>query len=81
MAGRNRGCVRAGNKVDTYRMSEILVNELRNGTLGRITLETPEMMVAEEAVVAEQRIAAEAKKEAKLEEKRMRKKRARKNRK
>jgi len=31
--------------------------------------------------VAEQRIAAEAKKEAKLEEKRMRKKRARKNRK
>ncbi len=81
VAGRNRGCVRAGNKVDTYRMSEILVNELRNGTLGRITLETPEMMVAEEAVIAEQRIAAEAKKEAKLEEKRMRKKRARKNRK
>lgn len=81
VAGRNRGCVRAGNQVDTYRMSEILINELRSGTLGRITLETPEMMAAEEKVVAEQRLAAEAKKEAKLEEKRMRKKRARKNRK
>ena len=81
VAGRNRGLLKKGGIVDTYRMSEILINELRSGTLGRITLETPEMMAAEEKVVAEQRIAAEAKKEAKLEEKKMRKKRARKNRK
>lgn len=81
VAGRNRGLLKKGGIVDTYRMSEILINELRSGTLGRITLETPEMMAAEEKVVAEQRLAAEAKKEAKLEEKRMRKKRARKNRK
>ncbi|WP_350562357.1 ribosome biogenesis GTPase YlqF [Psychrobacter sp. CAL346-MNA-CIBAN-0220] len=81
VAGRNRGCVRAGNKIDTYRMSEILVNELRSGTLGRISLETPEMREAEEAVVAEQRIAAEEKKIAKEEEKRQRRLRTRKNRK
>ncbi|WP_201586894.1 ribosome biogenesis GTPase YlqF [Psychrobacter jeotgali] len=81
VAGRNRGLLKKGGVVDTYRMSEILINELRSGTLGRITLEKPEMMAAEEAVVAEQRLAAEAKKEAKLEEKRLRKKRARKNRK
>ncbi len=81
VAGRSRGLLKKGGIVDTYRMSEILVNELRSGTLGRITLETPEMMAAEEDVVAEQRLAAEAKKEAKLEEKRLRKKRARKNRK
>ena len=80
-AGHNRGLLKKGGIVDTYRMSEILINELRSGTLGRITLETPEMMAVEEEVVAEQRIAAEAKKEAKLEEKRLRKKRARKNRK
>ena len=71
----------AGNKVDTYRMSEILINELRSGTLGRISLETPEMREAEEAIVAEQRIADEERKAAKLEEKHQRKLRARKNRK
>ena len=81
VAGRSRGLLKKGGIVDTYRMSEILVNELRSGTLGRITLETPEMMAVEEDVVAEQRLAAEAKKEAKLEEKILRKKRARKNRK
>ena len=62
-------------------MSEILVNELRSGTIGRISLETPEMREAEEAVVAEQRIADEERKAAKLEEKHQRKLRARKNRK
>ncbi len=81
VAGRNRGLLKKGGIVDTYRMSEILINELRSGTLGRITLETPEMMVLEEEVVAQQRLEAEEKKKAKLEEKRLRKKRARKNRK
>lgn len=81
MAGRNRGCVQKGNKVDTYRMSEILINELRSGTLGRITLETPAMREAEEKMVAELRAEAEAKKAAKEEEKRQRKLRARRNRK
>ncbi|MEC5210600.1 ribosome biogenesis GTPase A [Psychrobacter sp. PL15] len=81
VAGRNRGCVRAGNKIDTYRMSEILINELRSGTLGRISMETPEMREVEEGVVAEQRLALEAKKIAKEEEKRQRRLRTRKNRK
>ncbi len=81
IAGRNRGCIRAGNQVDTYRMSEILVNELRSGMIGRISLETPEMREAEEAVVAEQRLADAERKKAKLEEKHQRKLRARKNRK
>lgn len=81
VAGRNRGLLKRGGIVDTYRMSEILVNELRSGTLGRITLETPEMRETEEIMVEEMRVAAEAKKQAKLEEKRLRKLRARKNRK
>ena len=46
MAGRNCGCV--GNQVDTYRMSEILINELCSSKLGRITLETLAMSEAEE---------------------------------
>ncbi|WP_201528310.1 ribosome biogenesis GTPase YlqF [Psychrobacter frigidicola] len=81
VAGRNRGCVRAGNKIDTYRMSEILINELRSGTLGQISMETPEMRETEEVMVAAQRVAAEEKKIAKEEEKHQRRLRTRKNRK
>lgn len=81
IAGRNRGLLKKGGVVDTYRMSEILVNELRSGTLGRISLETPDMRETEELMVTEQRILAEAKKEAKLEEKRLRRLKTRKNRK
>lgn len=81
VAGRNRGLLKKGGIVDTYRMSEILINELRSGTLGRITMETPAMMEIEEAIVAEQRLAAEEKRIAKEEEKRLRRLRTRKNRK
>lgn len=81
IAGRTRGLLKKGGVVDTYRMSEILINELRDGTLGRISLETPEMREAEEAVVAEQRIALEKKKKAREEEKRLRRLKTRKNRK
>lgn len=81
IAGRNRGLLKKGGVVDIYRMSEILVNELRSGTIGRISLETPDMREAEEAVVAEQRIALEDKRLAKEEEKRLRRLKTRKNRK
>ncbi|WP_352339082.1 ribosome biogenesis GTPase YlqF [Psychrobacter sp. 16-MNA-CIBAN-0192] len=81
IAGRNRGLLKKGGVVDIYRMSEILVNELRSGTIGRISLETPTMREAEEAVVAEQRIALEEKRVAKEEEKRLRRLKTRKNRK
>ena len=81
IAGRNRGLLKKGGVVDIYRMSEIFVNELRSGTIGRISLETPEMRETEEAVVAEQRLALEAKKLAREEEKRLRRLKTRKNRK
>ena len=34
MAGKKRGCIRGGNQIDTYKMSEILINELRDGIIG-----------------------------------------------
>ncbi|WP_125718459.1 ribosome biogenesis GTPase YlqF [Pseudoalteromonas rubra] len=80
MAGRKRGCIRGGNQVDTHKMSEILINELRDAVIGRITMETPQMRDDEEEMVAQLRQAAEAKKAAKEEEKRQRRARARKNR-
>ena len=51
--GARRGCLRAGGHVDLEKVSTILVNEFRAGILGRITLETPAMIQAEEKVVAQ----------------------------
>ncbi|MCU7940007.1 MAG: ribosome biogenesis GTPase YlqF [gamma proteobacterium symbiont of Bathyaustriella thionipta] len=45
--GRKRGCLRAAGKVDLVKASKILLSELRSGTLGRISLETPGMIEKE----------------------------------
>ncbi len=50
--GAKRGCKRAGGRIDLHKVSEILINELRNGTLGQITLEKPEMITRELVQVA-----------------------------
>lgn len=55
--GRKRGCLRRGGQVDLEKVSSILVNEFRTGKLGRISLESPNMIPAEEAQV--QRLMAE----------------------
>ena len=41
-AGRRRGFLMRGGEIDTERMSRILLDEFRGGTLGRFTLETVE---------------------------------------
>ncbi len=41
-AARKRGFLISGGEVDTERMSQILLDEFRAGTIGRISLETPE---------------------------------------
>ena len=45
--GRKRGCIGGGGMVDLHKASVILINEYRNATLGRISLETPEMAEVE----------------------------------
>ncbi|MCK5697318.1 MAG: ribosome biogenesis GTPase YlqF [Gammaproteobacteria bacterium] len=45
--GKKRGCLRAGNQIDLDKVSKILLNELRSGKLGQITLETPELIEQE----------------------------------
>ena len=80
LAGKKRGCIRQGNQIDTHKMSEILINELRDGVIGRITMETPAMRDAEELVVEQLRIDAQLKLAAKEQEKKDRRARARKNR-
>jgi len=58
-----RGCLRSGGIANTHKVSEILINELRDGSLGLITLETPEMIDVEKVEVAEA-IALKAEKKA-----------------
>lgn len=64
--GRNRGCVKSGGRVDLHKASVILINEIRDKTLGPLSFELPDMIAAENAHFIEleqKRIAArEAKK-------------------
>lgn len=47
--GRRRGAVLAGGRINTQKAAEILLNDLRAGVLGRITLETPRQFAAWQA--------------------------------
>jgi len=53
--GKNRGCLRAGGQVELNKVSKIFIAELRAGTLGGITLETPALIENELAEVVIQR--------------------------
>ena len=66
--GRRRGCLGKSGVVDIDRVSRILVNEVRNGSLGRLTLESPEIMRLEKIQTAkrnEERAEKKAAKDAK----------------
>lgn len=70
-----RGCLGAGGRADLNKVSQIFVTDFRSGALGRVSLETPEMVereVAEAKVLAEQE--AERKAEIKAERRRRRRK-------
>ena len=61
--GRKRGCLRAGKQVDLDKTSKILIAELRAGTIGQITLETPEMIeneLVELALIKEKKAAKQS---------------------
>ena len=61
--GRKRAPLRTGNKVDLQKAAEIVIHDLRTGTLGRITLETvPQFSTWQQEALA----AAEASAAAKL---------------
>jgi ribosome biogenesis GTPase A len=42
--GAQRGCLRSGGQVDLERVSTIFINELRAGTLGTVSFETPDVI-------------------------------------
>ncbi|TAA47396.1 ribosome biogenesis GTPase YlqF [Corallincola spongiicola] len=63
MIGRKRGCLRSGGKVEMNKAADLLLHEVRAGTLGKITMETPDMVIDEEALIAK-RLAEKAAKDA-----------------
>ena len=67
--GRKRGALRSGGRVDLHKASEILLHELRQGVLGQITLERPEM-ITDELIQVEQDEAIKAEEKAKRKEER-----------
>lgn len=44
--GRKRGALQAGGRVNLQKAAEVVIGEFRAGTIGRITLETPERFAA-----------------------------------
>ncbi|MDF1692141.1 MAG: ribosome biogenesis GTPase YlqF [Zhongshania sp.] len=68
VAALRRGALSAGGRINLHKICELLINELRAGTVGRISLETPEMVVQEKIAIAE----AQAKKEADAAERKRR---------
>jgi len=58
-----RGCLRGGGHTDFDKVSKILLNEVRNGTLGRLTFELPEEMEIELVELAQIQEEKAAKKE------------------
>ena len=65
---KKRGCIVSGGKVDYEKVSRLLVSELRNGDLGKICMETPEMIereLAELEIINAEKAAKKAARQAK----------------
>lgn len=60
--GRRRGCLVRGGKVDLDRAAKIVLADIRDGRLGRLTWETPDMMAMEMKEVEQARQESEARK-------------------
>lgn len=65
--GQKRGCLRQGGRIDIHKAAEILINDLRTGTLGLITLEHPDM-IGQELLDAEEAIARKIEEKIKIKE-------------
>ncbi|MDX1504921.1 MAG: ribosome biogenesis GTPase YlqF [Spongiibacter sp.] len=61
-AALSRGALGAKGRVNLHKICELLINELRSGMIGRITLESPEMVEAELLEVEAEKARKEAEK-------------------
>jgi len=71
--GKKRGCLRSGGEVDLDKISKLFLNDIRQGELGRISYETPEMIkteMAELTLILEQKAARDKLRKQKFKHKR-----------
>jgi len=73
--GKQAGCLGARGFVDYDRAARIVLQDFRQGALGGITLETPDMQSEEVAIVCAQRVLREEKKQLKRDKRKARRKR------
>ena len=78
--GEKRGSLKSGGRVDFDKVCTLFINELREGLIGKISLETPEMIEKELVEVEKILAEKEARKKEKALKKAEQKKRTRKNR-
>lgn len=70
-AARQRGAIMTGGRVNLHKICEVLITELQAGKLGRISLETPEMLTREKAemvTAAEKKAADKARRKQRFKE-------------
>ncbi len=70
-AAKNRGAIMAGGRVNLHKICEVLLTELQSGKLGKITLETPDMIAHEKiemAAAAEKKAADKARRKQRFKE-------------
>lgn len=75
LIGKKSGCLGARGHVDYDRAARVVMQDFRNGTLGGITLETPDMQLAEEQEVIALREKREAAKQKKRDARKAKRKR------
>lgn len=71
--GKKRGCLRSGGEVDLDKISKLFLNDIRQGELGKISYETPEMIkteMAELTLILEQKAARDKLRKEKFKHKR-----------
>ncbi len=60
--GKKRGCLQSGGRIDMDRICKLLIHEFRSFTMGKISLETPQM-IEQELVKVEEKIRLKAEKD------------------
>lgn len=63
LIAKNRSCMRKGGIADLYKVSEIVLNEFRSGTMGEITLETVALGQEAKRIMEEKEAEREANKD------------------
>ncbi|XOV79545.1 MAG: ribosome biogenesis GTPase YlqF [Aestuariibacter sp.] len=70
-AAKTRGAIMTGGRINLHKICEVLLTELQAGKLGRLTLETPDMIIQEKiemAAAAEKKAADKAKRKQKFKD-------------